>query len=98
MQEDYKDSELNEQEVPETVRMRSNIPNEREGVTGGEESAFDLAGLLQGAGYPATKEDLIDYATDQGAEDYVIQMLDQLPDTTYNSPAEVSQAIGESTD
>jgi len=81
--------------VPPDVRMRSEIPNVEHDPTEGEDTAFDLSGFLQQINYPATKEDLIDYATDQGVEDVIFDMLEQLPDTTYNSPTDVSQALEE---
>jgi Protein of unknown function (DUF2795) len=51
---------------------------------------------LKGMDYPANKEDLIDYVQEQGVEDDVLEILEQLPDDEeYNSATEVNQAIGE---
>lgn len=49
---------------------------------------------LSGVDYPASKEDLIKRARDQGADDSVQQTLQQIPDQQYQTPADVSQAIG----
>jgi hypothetical protein len=51
--------------------------------------------LLERVNYPASREDLLDYASDAGAEEVILNMIEQLPDTTYNSPTDVSQALGE---
>jgi hypothetical protein len=50
---------------------------------------------LKGADYPASKQDLIELAEKQGADDNVRSTLEQLPDEEYETPADVSKAIGE---
>lgn len=45
--------------------------------------------------YPATREDIINFARNQGAEVDVIDTLDQLPDQDYETPADVEAALGE---
>jgi hypothetical protein len=51
---------------------------------------------LKGMEYPAYKEDLIEYAQEQNAEDDIIELLEQLSDEAeYNSPAEVNLALNE---
>ena len=50
---------------------------------------------LKGVGYPASKDDLIFHAEEQGADDEVLDLLEQLPDQEYETPAEVSKAIGD---
>jgi hypothetical protein len=77
------------------VKMSTDIPTEESGQAGGGDAAFNISQFLERVSYPAAKEDLIDYATDLGAEDVVIEMLEQLPDTTYNTPADVRQALNE---
>lgn len=50
---------------------------------------------LKGVNYPASKQDLMGAAEENGAEDDVRSMLDQLPDEEYGTPADVSKALGE---
>lgn len=49
---------------------------------------------LRGVDYPASKDDLVARARDEDASDDVRRTLERLPDTTYNSPNAVSEAIG----
>jgi hypothetical protein len=50
--------------------------------------------FLSGIDYPASKEDLVKRAQDQGADDNVVQTLQNLPADRFNSPNDVSEAIG----
>lgn len=50
--------------------------------------------FLKGANYPASKEDLLKLAQQNGADQQVQATLQQLPDQQYGSPAEVSKAVG----
>lgn len=50
---------------------------------------------LKGVDYPASKEELIEQAQEQGADENVLSALKQLPDEQYETPADVSKAIGE---
>ena len=50
---------------------------------------------LKGVDYPASKQDLIDHAKQQGADENALSALEQLPDEQYETPAEVSKAIGQ---
>lgn len=43
--------------------------------------------------YPADKQKLINHAREEGADENVISTLEKLPDMTFNSPVEVSEAI-----
>lgn len=49
---------------------------------------------LSGVDYPASKDDLVKYARNQGADENVQETLRQIPDQQYQTPADVSQAIG----
>ena len=51
--------------------------------------------FLKGMDYPAAKDDLVFHAEDQGADDETLDLLEQLPDQEYETPAEVSKALGE---
>ncbi|BAZ24743.1 hypothetical protein NIES4073_56410 [Kalymmatonema gypsitolerans NIES-4073] len=50
---------------------------------------------LKGVDYPASKEQLIQHAQKQGADDTAISVLNQLPDEEYESPTDVSEAVGD---
>ena len=50
---------------------------------------------MGGLDYPASKEDLMERAEQEGADQEVRSILEQLPDQTYETPADVSKAIGE---
>ena len=50
--------------------------------------------FLKGADYPASKEDLLKLAQQNGADEQVRATLQQLPDQQYGSPADVSKAVG----
>ena len=50
---------------------------------------------LKGVDYPAKKDDLLAQAQSLGADDNVRQTLERLPDEEFQTPAEVSQAIGD---
>ncbi len=51
--------------------------------------------FLGGVDYPASKEDLVQAAEQHGADENVRAMLEQLPDEEYETPADVSQAMGQ---
>jgi hypothetical protein len=51
--------------------------------------------FLGGMDYPVSKEKIVDHAKAKGADDNVIQTLQQLPDESFNTPADVSKAIGQ---
>ena len=50
---------------------------------------------LKGMNYPAKKDDLIKHAQQQGANKDVIEVLKEMRDQSFNSPVEVSKAVGE---
>jgi len=52
-----------------------------------------LTQLLSEANYPCSKEELIDYVREQGADDDVVESLLSLDRSRFNSPAEVSDAF-----
>jgi hypothetical protein len=46
---------------------------------------------LGGLDYPVSKEDLIERAQEEGADEEMMNLLGQLPDREYNSPVAVSK-------
>ncbi|MEW6495732.1 MAG: DUF2795 domain-containing protein [Cyanobacteriota bacterium] len=51
--------------------------------------------FLKGVDYPASKQDLIEHAKQQGADENVCSTLEQMPDEEFETPADVSKAIGD---
>lgn len=49
---------------------------------------------LKGMDYPAGKKQLIEHAKRSGADENVCSTLEQLPDEQFETPAEVSKAVG----
>ena len=50
---------------------------------------------LKGVNYPAKKQDLIKHAQQQGANKDVIETLKEMHEENFNSPIDVSKAVGE---
>jgi hypothetical protein len=50
--------------------------------------------FLKGVDYPASKEALLQHAERNGADEGVRTTLEQLPDAEYETPADVSEALG----
>ena len=50
--------------------------------------------FLSGIDYPAKKQDLVDKAQQEGADQGVVDTLQQMPGDSFNSPNDVSEAIG----
>jgi hypothetical protein len=51
--------------------------------------------FLSGMDYPASKEEIVDHAKSKGADENIMQTLEQLPDESFETPADVSKAIGQ---
>lgn len=49
---------------------------------------------LRHVDYPATKNDLLDVAEKEGADDAVMHTLEDLPNKKFEDPSDVNQAIG----
>ncbi len=54
-----------------------------------------LQKYLSGVDYPARKNDLVRRARDLGADREVVRTLESLPREQFNSPNDVSEAIGD---
>ncbi|MCC7023137.1 MAG: DUF2795 domain-containing protein [Thermomicrobiales bacterium] len=50
--------------------------------------------FLKGVDYPASKADLVETAEKEGADENARQALEQLPEQEFQSPADVSEALG----
>ena len=55
---------------------------------------IQLEKFLKGVDYPAHKADLIKKAQQNGADQGALSTLNQLPDQQFQTPADVSQAVG----
>lgn len=49
---------------------------------------------LKGLNYPVGKDDLINKAKEEGADENIMSTLRDLPDKEYNSPISVTREIG----
>jgi hypothetical protein len=56
---------------------------------------FQLQKYLKGMNYPASKQDLIAHAQQQGADEHARAALEGLPDEKFQTPADVNKAIGQ---
>jgi hypothetical protein len=56
-------------------------------------SPIDIQKALGGMDYPATKEEIVKHARDNGGDDEVIQALQGIEDREYEGPSGVSQAV-----
>ncbi len=50
--------------------------------------------FLGGLDYPVRKQQLIERAKEKGADQAVLETLQAMPEQTYNSPNDVTEAIG----
>jgi hypothetical protein len=50
---------------------------------------------LKGVDYPVSKQDPIAHAKQQGADKNAISTLEEMPDQQYESPTDVTKAIGD---
>ncbi len=57
-------------------------------------SAARIQVYLKGIDYPADKNELLDHAEENGAPDQVMDILRQLADKQYTSPADVEKEFG----
>jgi Protein of unknown function (DUF2795) len=56
-------------------------------------SPAELEKFLKGVNYPARKEDLVKYVKQEMQQ--ITNVLQQLPEETYNRPTDVAKAFGE---
>lgn len=56
---------------------------------------IELQKHLKGLDYPATKDDVIACAKKNGADDDLLDSLSRISGDSFQTPAEVSQAVGD---
>jgi hypothetical protein len=55
---------------------------------------IQLEKYLKGIDYPVSKADLLKQAEKNGADKQIQSTLEQLPDKSFDSPTDVSKAVG----
>jgi hypothetical protein len=50
--------------------------------------------FLSGMDYPASKDEIVEHAKSKGADENIMDTLEQLPEEDYETPADISKAIG----
>ena len=55
---------------------------------------IQLQKFLKGRDYPAKKKELLKQAEKNGADDNIKEVLNQLPDLDFETPAEVNKEVG----
>jgi hypothetical protein len=58
-------------------------------------SPKDVEKALKGIDYPAHKQDMLNVAESNNADEMVRRLIRSLPDRTYNTPIDVTKAIGD---
>lgn len=56
-------------------------------------SPIEVQKYLHGLEYPAQRQEIIDKAEEEGADDEILELLQRLPDRDYESPVEVASAV-----
>jgi Protein of unknown function (DUF2795) len=56
-------------------------------------SPIDIQKALGGVDYPASKEDIVKHAQDNGGSDEVIEALRGIDDREYDGPSGVSESV-----
>ena len=51
--------------------------------------------FLSGMDYPASKQDVVNYARGKGADENTLNTLQKMPGTSFDSPVDISEAIGQ---
>jgi hypothetical protein len=83
-------SKMNKQQLARAVGRR----RERGGTTRAKANPIEVQTFLEGVGYPVRKADLVREAEKQGASEDVRLTLKRIRDEKFDSPADVSEAIG----
>ncbi|MFW7377444.1 MAG: DUF2795 domain-containing protein [Oligoflexus sp.] len=58
-------------------------------------SAAGIAKALKGIDLPQDRSDIVKYAKDHGAQDEVVNVLEELPRRKYETMADIEKAVGE---
>jgi Protein of unknown function (DUF2795) len=85
-------SKMTKAQLGRAVERHAEQP--REGARG-KANPVEVQAFLEGVGYPTGKRELVREAESQGASRNVRATLRRLPEQQFESPTEVSEAIGE---
>ena len=55
---------------------------------------IEVQKFLSGMDYPASKQEILDNAREQGADESVMSALEQIADREYDGPSGVSKELG----
>lgn len=58
-------------------------------------SPANIASFLEGLEFPASKDEVVDYAEDNNAPQEIIDVLEQLPDQEFLSMTDIMSGIGQ---
>jgi hypothetical protein len=61
----------------------------------GGHSPSNIAHNLRGVDFPAQKQNLVEQAKQNGAEDEVLEVIGAMPDGEYQDMADVMKGVGE---
>ncbi len=61
----------------------------------GKINPIELQKHLKGMDYPASKQDVISKAQENGADEELLSVLEGLGDQQFETPADVNKAIGD---
>ncbi len=89
-------SKMNKRELARAVeRARGSTGgNDRSRGDGAKANPIEVQKFLEGVGYPTGKRALVQEARRQGASEVVRETLERLPDEEFETPTDVSEAIG----
>jgi len=62
---------------------------------GGLFSVTQVATYLSGIHFPLSKQDLVQYAQEKGAPQEIVDLLDELPERTFDDLTEVMRAVAQ---
>lgn len=62
---------------------------------GSGHSPANIAEQLGGIDFPASKQDLVQHAQQGGTDGDAMEIIEQMPERTYNSMADVMKGVGE---
>lgn len=89
-------SKMNKRELERAVERARGSSGGDDRPRGGRAKAnpIEVQKFLEGVGYPAGKRALVQEAKRQGASEEVRATLERLPDEKFETPTDVSEAIG----
>ena len=87
-------SKMSKAELARAVARRSGRQSSSSGGDGTKANPVEVQSFLEGVGYPTRKQELVREAERHNAPSEVRATLRRLPDKEFDSPTEVSEAIG----